>query len=105
MLGVALAQTADDAATAAAGTGIAAAFFGFWAIFGVISLVFFIWWIVLIIDLTKREFPEKNTWLILMIVGLLFGFVWLIDIIYYFVIVKKGKGSAGGSSAPAQPTQ
>jgi glucan phosphoethanolaminetransferase (alkaline phosphatase superfamily) len=105
MFPIALAQTADDVATTAAGTGIFAAMFGFWAIFGVISLVFFIWWIVLLIDLTKREFPEKTTWLILMVVGLLIGFVWLIDIIYYFAIVKKGTGKSGGTSAPAQPTQ
>jgi len=59
----------------------------------IIWLIFFIWWIVLLVDLTKREFPQKTTYLILMILGLVFGFYPIMDLVYYFAIVKKGVGT------------
>ena len=106
-----IAQTdySSDAAAAAAATGV----FGglllfwtiFWIVFGIVYLAFLIWWIILIIDLAKRDFPEKNTWLIIMIVGVVIpAFMWLADLLYYFMVVKK-YGKAGGSapSAPAAP--
>ncbi len=110
MLPVLLAQTADElsataalsalanseqaaavAGTAAVGLGIGLIIF--WIIAVLVGLVFLIWWIVLLVDLTKRDFPQKNTWLILMILGLVFGFVLIIDIIYYFAVVKQNLGS------------
>jgi len=103
-----LAQTTSgtDAAAGAAGAAILGGFALFWIIFVLISLVFFIWWIVLLIDLSKRDFPEKNTWLIVMIIGFLVGFVWLADLLYYFMVVKK-QGKTGGSApaTPVAPTQ
>jgi hypothetical protein len=110
MLPVLLAQTADDIsatvdlsaladaeqAAAVATTGAAAVGIGliiFWIFAVVVGLVFLIWWIVLLIDLTKRDFPQKNTWLILMILGLVFGFVIIIDIVYYFAVVKQNLGA------------
>ena len=103
-----LVQTYDYSGDAAAGVAAAGLFGGlaiFWIIFGLISFVFFIWWIILIIDCVKRDFPEKNTWLIILIVGLIFGFVWLADLLYYFMIVKKyGKIGGGGKSTPPAST-
>ena len=86
-----LAQNSDEA-SAAAGVAAAGIFGGFiliWIIVGLIGLAFFIWWIVLIIDCINRDFPERTTWLVVLIVGLVFGFVWLVDILYYFLIIKK----------------
>lgn len=87
-----------DAEAAAAVAGTAAVGLGigmiiFWIIAVVVGLVFLIWWIVLLVDLTKRDFPQKNTWLILMILGLVFGFVIIIDLVYYFAVVKQNLGS------------
>lgn len=110
MLPVLLAQTADElsatvdlsalaeseAAAAAAATGAAAIGVGliiFWIIAIVVGLIFLIWWIVLLVDLTKRDFAQKNTWLILMILGLVLGFVIIIDIVYYFAVVKQNLGA------------
>lgn len=105
-----LAQTdysGADTAAGAAGLAIFGGLFIFWIILLVIGLVFFIWWIFLMIDCTKREFPEKNTWMILLIVGLVIGLVWLVDILYYFMVVKKyGKingASSSDSSTPPMP--
>lgn len=110
MLPVLLAQTADElsataalsalvqseqaaavAGTAAAGLGVGLIIF--WIIAVIVGLVFLVWWIVLLVDLTKREFPQKSTWMILMILGLVFGFVLIIDLIYYFAVVKQNLGT------------
>lgn len=64
-----------------------------WVILGIIGLAFLIWWIVLLVDLINREFEQRTTYLIIMIVGLVLGFVWLVDLIYYFGIVKKEVGT------------
>ncbi len=111
-----LSQSADDLAQAeqdlanasiAVSAGSSALLGGlliFWIIAAVIGLVFFIWWIVLLIDLTKRDFPQKQTYMIIMILGFFLGFVWLVDLIYYFGIVKKGMGSKA-SAAPVEPAK
>lgn len=84
---------ADALATILAGYGIfLGGFIVLWVAIALIGLVFLIWWIVLVVDLANREFKDKTTWLIVMIAGLILGFVWLVDIIYYFAIVKKGIG-------------
>lgn len=92
----AIPDSADAAAAAALGTGAAAIGIGmiiFIVIASLIGLIFLIWWIVLLIDLTKREFPQKSTYMILMILGFVFGFYWLVDLIYYFSIVKPNVGT------------
>lgn len=87
-------DAADAAAAAAIGTGIFAGLAIFWLVFALLSLVFFIWWIVLIIDLAKRDFPQKTTYLILMIVSLFVPFMLVImDFVYYFGVVKKNVGA------------
>jgi len=99
-------NTASDAVAAAAGTGLLAVWGGlmiFWLILVLVSVIFFIWWIVLLIDLTKREWPQKTTYLIIMIIGLFIPFgLLIVDLIYYFGVVKKGVGSKSGG-APATP--
>ena len=87
-----LAQTSDQQANTAAGialAGIFGSFFLVWIIVLIIGLAFLIWWIVLLIDCVNRDFPDRNTWLIVLIVGFLLGFIWLVDILYYFIVVKK----------------
>ena len=64
-----------------------------WVVLGLVFLAFLIWWIVLLVDLVNRDFEQKTAYLIIMIVGLLLGFVWLVDLIYYFSVVKKDLGS------------
>jgi len=75
---------AETAATVVGGVLI------FWFIVGLVRLGFFIWWIVLLVDLSKREFPEKNTYLILMILALFIPVMLeVMCLVYYFGVVKK----------------
>lgn len=80
-------SSSDSAASGAAGLFIC----GLWiclAIFGLAALVFNIW---ALIDVSKRseaELPNKNMWLILLIVGLLMQFGFIVAVVYYFSVVK-----------------
>jgi len=92
----AIPSSADAAAAAAvvggaAAIGIGAMIVGI--IGGIIGLVFLIWWIVLLVDLSKREFPQKSTYMILMILSFFLGFIVIMDLVYYFAIVKKNVGT------------
>jgi len=81
------------------------------ACYGVLLLVaiaFFIWWIILLVDLFKRqewEFPNstgssKTLWMVVMLVGWAVGFSWLAAILYYFMVYKKGP-KPGTMQAPS----
>lgn len=89
-----------DAAAEAAALGIFGAFAFVWVIFFLIYAGFFIWWIVLLVDVLKRDFPERTTWIIVLVVGWLVGFVWLVDLLYYFMVVRKLKKDGGEPNKP-----
>lgn len=109
-----LAQATDDVTnsvdlsttdTAAAG-GIIAGLGIFFLVFMVICIALLIFNIWMLIDCAGRkesDFPNnnKNMWLILLIVGLIFSFGWIVALIYYFSIKKKAENT-GGTSAPTQ---
>ena len=104
----ALAQREDgvEAATVmggAAAAGLAGMMLVFMFVVGLVALGFFIFWILMLVDCIKREWPEKNTWLILLIVSFFVGFHWLIALLYYFMIKKKDLG-AMPVVAPQPPT-
>lgn len=72
-----------------------------------LNIGFFIFWIFMLLDCLKREWPEKNTWIIALVVSLLIGFHWLSSILYYFMIKRNGVGSVAGQNVtppPAGPT-
>jgi len=96
MLPVLIAQTTDfgtdygtdAAAAAAAGTaavGIGVAMIIFWLVFGLATLVLWIWALV---DVIRREFPNSNDkvlWIVLIIVLGILG-----SILYLIIGRKKG---------------
>ena len=111
-----LAQATEDFDTSvdlsttdtAAATGIIAGLGIFFLVFMVIAIALLIFNIWMLIDCAGRketDFPNnnRNMWLILLIVGLIFSFGWIVALIYYFSIKKKA-GSTGGTSAPTQGT-
>jgi len=104
----ALAQTYGGEDAAAATFGIA--YLACMGIFGLVYLATFIWWIVLLVDLFKRqeyEFPgstgnSKTLWLVIMLVGgLLFSAFLIVDLVYYFMIYKKGPKPGTGMAPTA----
>ena len=53
---------------------------------GVGTMVFSI---MMIVDCSNREFPEKQMWMIILIVGLLIGYGLIASLLYYFIVKKK----------------
>lgn len=111
----AFAQYEEDAAGAAVGMGILACY----GIVILLALAFFVWWIIMVIDVFKRqeyEFPgstgsSKTLWIVVLLVGWALGFHWLVAPLYYFMIYKKGPkpgtgvmpAASGGYPAPTAP--
>lgn len=65
--------------------GLLAAFFGLIAV--VISILAFIFWVLMIVDCVKRNFKESNekiVWIIVLIFAGVLG-----ALIYYFVVKRK----------------
>lgn len=109
----------SGAGDAAAG-GLGLFFIACWGLFVIIGLALFVLNIWMLIDALGRqeyEFPDstgnsKNLWVILMVVGLVVGFGWIVAIIYYFKVFKQLKRGTvapqwvqpGAPVPPAQPT-
>jgi len=81
----------------------AAGFFVFFIVIAALAVGFLVFWLFMLIDCAKREWPEKNTWLILLVVSLFFGFHWLTALLYYFLVKRKLEGQTGAAPFPVQP--
>ena len=92
---------------------------GILAIFGailipliIVSIVFFVFWILALIHAIKnQDIKDRTMWIVLLVGSMFVGFVWLVTVIYYFVIMrpyKKGLArdpmiQAQNSNATAAP--
>lgn len=99
-------NTVTTTGDTAAATGLIAGMGIFFLVFMVILLIALVFNIWMLIDCAARkeaDFPNnnKNMWLILLIVGLIFSFGWIVALIYFFTVKKKA-GNAGGTSTPTQ---
>lgn len=74
-------------------------------VFGVIGLFFLIWWILMLVDCSKRDFKDKSTWLIILIVSFFIGLHWLSTLIYYFMVKRKNLGTLKGKEGQGPTTQ
>jgi hypothetical protein len=90
--------TSEVAGAGAAALGIGMMLFiGFMCLIG---LAFFIFWLVMLIDCVKRQFEQRNTWLLVLIISVFLGFSWLAAILYYFMVKRKNLGTK--PTAPVQ---
>lgn len=91
-------------AAGAAVAGIAGVMVFVWVLLILFALVGFVIWLWAIIDCAKRQFTnpaDRTTWLIVLIVGFLFGISLIVAIIY--LIVGRKKGEIPGAAAPPPP--
>ncbi len=42
----------------------------------------FVFWVWMVVDCAKRNFPEKNKWLIILVLG------YIVSAVFYFFMVK-----------------
>ena len=101
----ALAQTVDasNAVPAAAGAGMMAGLLLLLLFIVVLNIALLVFWVFMLIDCLKREWPEKNTWVVALIVSVFFGFHWLSSALYYFMIKRQNVGSVRPPAPPAPP--
>lgn len=84
----------DAGAADAAGLAIFGGFGLLWVcvfLLVCVFLAFNIWMLVDVIKRTEAELPNKNTWMILMIAGLVFGFGGIVALVYFFSARKNLK--------------
>lgn len=93
---------------------------GLAALLGLALFVLNVWMIIDAVGRQEYEYPNstgnsKNLWVILLIVGAVVGFGWIVALVYYFSIFKKVKrgtvapqwaqqAPAAGAGAPPAPT-
>ena len=97
---------ANDA-EALAGLGMGMGIFGIIIVIisCLVGLFFLVFWIMMLVDCVKRDFPNRGVWLAVLIITFFVGWSWLACILYYFMVKKKNVGTMkGGSSTPAAPS-
>ncbi len=102
----AFAQTVDltNAVPAAAGAGIMGGLLLFLLFIVVLNVALLVFWVFMLVDCLKREWPEKNTWVVALIVSLFFGFHWLSGLLYYFMVKRPNIGGVQPPMPPAPPS-
>lgn len=60
---------------------------------------FLVFWVLMLLDCLKREWPEKGAWTAILILSLFMGLHWLSAILYYVLVQQKNLGTM----PPAQP--
>jgi hypothetical protein len=101
-------ETTDAANNAVAG-GVLAAFGGFLFVMVIIGILFFVFWLVMLLNALKLDegtfqkigSGEKTLWLVILGVSLFVGLAWLAALVYYFVIYRKAKSL----NTPVAPPQ
>ncbi len=74
----------------AAGVGIfILLFFVLWIVIAVGSLLLMIFWILMIVDVAKRDFKNENDKILWILIVILAS--WIGALVYYFVIKKPDK--------------
>jgi hypothetical protein len=49
-------------------------------------------WVWMLLDAVKREWPEKSSWLAILIISLFAGLHWLAALLYYVMVKQKNVG-------------
>lgn len=62
---------------------------------------FLVFWVLMLLDCLKREWPEKGAWTAILILSLFMGLHWLSAILYYVLVQQKNLGTM----PPAAPSQ
>ena len=52
-----------------------------------------IFWILMVIDATKRQWPQRDMWLIVLWLTLFFGLYFVSALLYYFLVKAKNVGT------------
>ena len=80
--------------------GFAALGFGFMAVFFIIGILFFIFWIMMIVHAASNNIENKALWIVLIVIFQALG-----AIVYYFAVKRPfDKAKKSAPMAPAAPS-
>ena len=54
---------------------------------------FLVFWVLMLLDCLKREWPEKGAWTAILILSLFMGLHWLSAILYFVLVQQKNLGT------------
>lgn len=54
-----------------------------------IAVVSFIWWVLMLIHASQNDIPDKNMWIIILVVSLFVGMPLIGALVYYFVVKRN----------------
>lgn len=80
-------------------TGILAGLGIFFLVFLVIGLLSLVFWILMLVHAIKNEIPDKNMWLIILLVSFVVGLGLIGALVYYFAVKRKFTAA----QRPAEP--
>lgn len=99
---IAFAQVDTDPVTTgvpAVSAGLGIGLIILWCVMMLLSILLFVFWLLMLIDCVKRDFEQKTLWIVLIV---LLG--WIGATAYYFAIKRKGKGNQISPSQTTPPT-
>lgn len=64
---------------------------GILAVIIILSIISFIFWLMMLIHATKHNSPNKNTWIIILVISFIMGFCLIGALVYYFAEKKKAE--------------
>src|SRR5688572_21257893 len=83
--------------TDAEAKGVLAGLGVFFVVFLIIGLISFVFWLLMLIHAIKNDIPDKNMWIIILVVSFVVGLGLIGALVYYFVVKRK----VGGGKKPA----
>lgn len=69
----------------------------------IIGLISFIFWVIMLIHALRHNSPDKNMWLIILLIGFFTGFSFIAAISYFFIEKKKAEGISTAPVSQSQP--
>jgi hypothetical protein len=69
----------------------------------VISIVSFVFWLLMLIHAVQHKSPDRNTWIIVLVASFFTGFSLVGAIVYYFAEKKKAELATPPDNPPTGP--
>ncbi len=76
---------------------------GIFAFIIIVSLAIFVFWLLMLIHAVQHKSPNRDTWLIVLVVSFVTGFSLVGALVYYFAEKKKAELATTATPSPDLP--
>ncbi len=70
----------------------------------VVGIVSFVFWLIMLIHALRHDSPDKNTWIIILVISFFTGFSLIAAFVYLFAEKKKAEQATLAKNVPENPT-